>query len=190
LVIRAGRIYTMSPTDHVQRSLAVRDGSLVALADTSNGLDRLISAPTLVVDDPALTILPAFNDTHNHLLEATRNATFVPVNRAHTIAEFVALIRDRAAHTPPGRWIQTSNAWHEQQLAERRLPNASDLDQATRDHPVLARRGGHMAVLNSRGLREAGITAATPDPPGGHLGRQPDGTPDGILEGGAQYALV
>ena len=47
-----------------------------------------------------------------------------------------------------------------------------------------------MAVLNSRGLREAGITAATPDPPGGQLGPQSDGTPDGILEGGAQYALV
>src|SRR5262249_3689884 len=155
-----------------------------------DGLDGLISAVTHVVDDPKLTILPAFNDTHNHLLEATRNATFVPVNRAHTMAEFVALIRERAAQTPPGRWIQTSNAWHEQQLPERRLPNASDLDQASLDPPVLVRRGGHMAVLNSRGLRESGITAATPDPPGGHVGRQGDGTPDGILEGGAQYALV
>lgn len=190
LVIRAGRIYTMSTKGPDQRALAVRDGSIVALSEVPDGLDGLISAVTHVVDDPKLTILPAFNDTHNHLLEATRNATFVPVNRAHTMAEFVALIRERAAQTPPGRWIQTSNAWHEQQLTERRLPNASDLDQASLDHPVLVRRGGHMAVLNSRGLRESGITAATPDPPGGHVGRQGDGTPDGILEGGAQYALV
>jgi predicted amidohydrolase YtcJ len=190
LVIRAGRIYTMATAESVQRALATRDGLIVAMSDTPDGLDRLVSSQTRVVDDPALTILPAFNDTHNHLLEATRNATFVPVNRARTIAEFVALLRDRAVRTPRGRWIQTSNAWHEQQLAERRLPNASDLDEATRDHPVLARRGGHMAILNSRGLQDAGITAATPDPPGGHIGRRADGTPDGILEGGAQYALV
>jgi len=190
VVIRAGRIYTMSTNGSIQRALAIRDGVIGAMSDRPDGLDGLISSTTHIVDDSALTILPAFNDTHNHLLEATRNATFVPVNRAHTVAEFIGLVRDRAAHTPPGRWIQTSNAWHEQQLAERRLPTASDLDQATTDHPVLARRGGHMAVLNSRGLHEAGISAATPDPPGGHVGRRADGAPDGILEGGAQYALV
>jgi predicted amidohydrolase YtcJ len=136
LVIRAGRIYTMSATQPFQRALAVREGVIVALAETPDGLNELIAAGTRVVDDPALMILPAFNDRHNHLLEATRNATFVPVNRAHTIAEFIAPIRERAAQTPSGRWIQTSNAWHEQQLAERRLPTATDLDQATRQHPV------------------------------------------------------
>ena len=190
LLIRAGRIYTMSAALPVQRAIAVRNGSIVALSETVDGLDTLRSRTTRVIDDPALTLLPAFNDTHNHLLEATRNSSFVAVNRAHTLAEFVVLIRDRAAQTAQGRWIQTSNAWHEQQLAERRLPTARDLDEATREHPVLVRRGGHMAILNSRGLQEAAITAATPDPPGGHIGRQPDGSPDGILEGGAQYALV
>jgi predicted amidohydrolase YtcJ len=190
MVIRAGAIYPMTPDANVYRSVALRDGVIVETGSSPHDLDELISDGTRVIDDPTLTVLPAFNDTHNHLLEATRNATFVPVQNAHTIAEFVALIRDRAAHTPKGRWIQTSNAWHEQQLAEQRLPIAQDLDQATCDHPVLVRRGGHMAVLNSRGLQEAGITAATPDPPGGRLGRQSGGTPDGILEGGAQYALV
>jgi predicted amidohydrolase YtcJ len=143
-----------------------------------------------VIDDPALTWLPAFYDTHNHLLEATWNATFVPVHRARTIGEMVSLIHAQATRTPAGRWIQSSNARHERTLAEGRLPTAQELDQATRDHPVIVRRGGHMAVLNSRGLEVSGITAATPDPPGGHLGRQPNGTLDGMLEGGAQYTLV
>jgi predicted amidohydrolase YtcJ len=190
LLIRAGRIYTMSAAEPIQRAVAVRDGSIVGMSSAPDGLDGFVSSATHVIDEPQLTVLPAFNDTHNHLLEATRNATFVPVNRAHTIAEFVGLIRDQATRTPPGRWIQTSNAWNEQQLAERRLPTARDLDDATRDHPVIARRGGHMAVLNTRGLQESGITPTTPDPPGGHLGHTSDGALDGILEGGAQYALV
>ena len=190
LVIRAGRIHALSADQAVYRSIAIRGDTIVALAPDAGGLNRLAGTGARVIDDDSLTWLPAFYDTHNHLLEATQNARFVPVNRARSIAEMVALIREQAARTPAGRWIQTSNAWHEQKLAEGRLPTAQELDQATRDHPVLVRRGGHMAVLNTRGLDDAGITPSTPDPPGGKLGRRPDGTLDGMLEGGAQYALV
>ena len=190
LVIRAGRIHALSADQAVYRSIAIRGDTIVVLAPDAGGLNHLAGTGARVIDDDSLTWLPAFYDTHNHLLEATRNARFVPVNRARSIAEMVALIREQAARTPAGRWIQTSNAWHEQKLAEGRLPTAQELDQATRDHPVLVRRGGHMAVLNTRGLDDAGITPSTPDPPGGKLGRRPDGTLDGMLEGGAQYALV
>jgi predicted amidohydrolase YtcJ len=190
VLIRSARIYTMSPERAMLSAIAIRGDSIVALSHAANGLDGLVTPDTHVIDDPTLTWLPAFHDTHNHLLEATRNATLVPLNRAQTIAEIIALIHDQASRTPKGRWIQTSNAWHEQKLAEGRLPTAQELDQATRDHPVLLRRGGHMAVLNSLGLDSSGISAATPDPPGGRLGRLPDGTLDGMLEGGAQYVLV
>src|SRR5262252_538215 len=190
VLVRAGRIHTLSSNSEVARAMAIRGDSIIAMSRKMDGLDGLITPRTQVIDDPSLTWLPAFHDTHNHLLEATRNATFVPVNRAHTIAAIVALIREQAARTPKGRWIQTSNAWHEQKLAEGRLPTAQELDEATRDHPVLVRRSGHMAVVNSLGLDVSGITLATPDPPGGRLGRRPDGTLDGMLEGGAQYALV
>jgi hypothetical protein len=190
VLIRAARVHTLSPGLETARSLAIRGDSLIAVSAAPDGLDHLVTADTLVIDDSSLTVLPAFNDTHNHLLEATRNATFVPLSEAHEVSDVITLIKDRAARTAAGRWIQTSNAWHEQQLKERRLPTAQELDEATHDHPVLLRRGGHMAVLNSVALRESGITPATSDPPGGRLGRRPDGSLDGMLEGGAQYALV
>jgi predicted amidohydrolase YtcJ len=180
----------MSPGQPPAGALAIRDRSIVNLSQARDGLDTFIDSDTRLIDDDTLTWLPAFYDTHNHLLEATHNATLVPLDRARTIPEVVALIRDRAGQTPTGRWIQSSSAWHEQTLAEGRLPTAQELDEATREHPVLLRRGGHMAVLNSRGLEISGITARTPDPPGGRLGRHADGTLDGMLEGGAQYALV
>src|SRR5215831_1395843 len=126
LLIRAGHIYTMSPVNAPQRAIAMRGDSILATSSVRDDLDALATTETRIIDDPTLTVLPAFNDTHNHLLEATRNATFVPVNRARSLGEFVALIADRAAQTPKGRWVQTSNAWHEQQLEEHRLPTAAD----------------------------------------------------------------
>ena len=96
----------MSATQPVQRVVAIRNGSLVALSEAPDGPESLITAATHVLDDPTLTILPAFNDTHNHLLEATRNATFVPVNRAYTIAEL--LVRTPKAPVPQPRSTTTS----------------------------------------------------------------------------------
>jgi predicted amidohydrolase YtcJ len=99
------------------------------------------------------------------------------------------LIRERAEHTPEGEWIQTSNGWNESNLAEGRLPTAAELDRATTHHPILAPRGGHVSITNTRGLEVMGITSATPDPPGGTIGHLPDGTPNGVLEGGAAQTI-
>jgi predicted amidohydrolase YtcJ len=190
VLIRPGAIHTFGPDAEPARALAVQGDVIIGLSPRSDGLDDLAGPRTVVIDDAEFTLLPAFNDTHNHLLEATRNASFVPAQQARSIAELVEMIRVRAATTTPGQWIQTSNAWHEQALAERRLPTAQELDEATREHPVIVRRGGHMAVLNSRALAASHIDVTTADPPGGKLGRHPDGSLDGMLEGGAQYALV
>jgi predicted amidohydrolase YtcJ len=172
------------------RALAVHNEWIVAVSTDPHGLDDLITAGTHVLDDPTLTLLPPFCDTHLHLLEAARNFTMVPVDQAHTLAEFLALIRERAAQTPSGEWIRTTNGWNEADLAEERLPTAAELNTATNQHPVLVRRGGHTGVANSLALQLAGITKDTPNPPGGTYGRLPDGTPDGRVEGWGVYVVA
>src|SRR5437870_572392 len=97
------------------------------------------------------------------------------------IADIVELFRQRAAHTPAGQWIRTSNAWHESNLAEGRLPTAPELDQASQDHPIWVKRGGHVGVANSLALHIAGITRETPNPPGGIIKHFPDRTLTGEL---------
>ena len=132
LLIRAGAIYSMAQHRAVYQAIAIRDEWIVAVSQGSHGLDGLISADTRVLDAPDLTILPAFEDTHNHLMFAAQNMGLVPVDRAHTLAEFIDLLRQRAVQTPPGTWIQSSAAWHEVNLVEGRLPTAPELDEATR----------------------------------------------------------
>jgi predicted amidohydrolase YtcJ len=190
LLIRAGAIYSMALHRVVYQAIAIRDEWIVAVSQDPHGLDGLISAGTQVLDVPDVTILPAFEDTHNHLMFAAQNIALVPVDRAHTLGEFIDLIRQRAAQTAAGNWVQTSAAWHEVNLVEGRLPTAPELDEATRDHPVLVRRGGHVVVANSRALALGGITRDTPDPQGGTIVRFPDGTPTGVLIEAPAYAPV
>jgi predicted amidohydrolase YtcJ len=189
-VIRAGAIYSMAEDRKVYHAIAIRDEWIVAVSEDPHGLDGLITVGTHIIDDPGLTIIPAFDDTHNHLMFAAQNMGLVPVDQAHTLAEFIDLIRQRAARTPPGTWIQTSAAWHEVSLAEGRLPTAPELDEATREHPVVVRRGGHVAIANSLALKLGGITRDTPDPQGGTIVRFPDGTPNGVLIEAPAHAPV
>ena len=149
----------------------------------------LIGPDTRVVDGPESTVLPAFDDTHTHLVFAGFSARDVPVHRARNLAEFLDLIRERAAVTPDGEWIRTTVNWQELNLAERRLPTTAELDEATDRHPVLVKRGGHNDVVNSYALNLAGITEQTPDPPGGTLERDAAGRLTGRLIDNAMHLV-
>ncbi|HEX6554241.1 MAG TPA: amidohydrolase [Ktedonobacteraceae bacterium] len=189
-IIRAGAIYSMAEDRKVYHAIALRDEWIVAVAEDPHGLDGLISAGTRVIDDPGLTVLPAFDDDHNHFILAAENLGYVQADQAHSIAELVELIRQRAAQTPAGRWIRTSTTWDESNLTERRLPTAAELDQATSEHPVWVRKGGHAGVGNSLALHLAGITRETADPPHGAIQHDPDGMPTGVLLNGPALSLV
>ena len=146
-LIKAGTIHSM--TGQTYRSVGIRGPEIVAVSPEPGGLDDLAGRATVVADAGDLTVLPAFSDSHEHLMEASRNTLLVPVDTARSIAEFTALVRDAARAAPPGKWILTSIGWNESNLAENRMPTGAELDAAAPDHPVFARRGGHLAVANS-----------------------------------------
>src|SRR5215470_16726957 len=187
-LIKAGAIHSM--TGETYRCVGVRGPEIVAVSAHPEGLDDLIGAATLVVDAGEFTVLPAFADSHEHLMEASRNTLLVPVEAARSIAEFTGMVAAAARDAAPGEWVLTSIGWHESNLAENRVPTLAELDAVAPDHPVLSRRGGHFAVVNSAALRAAGIGQDTQDPRGGRIGRLADGGRDGTLEGGAVYQVA
>ena len=127
-LIKAGTIHSM--TGETYRAVGVRGPQIVALSAEPGGLDDLAGHGTAVVDAGDLTLLPAFADSHEHLMEASRNTLLVPVDKARSIAQFTGMVADAAAHLAPGQWVVTSMGWHESNLAENRLPTLAELDAA------------------------------------------------------------
>jgi hypothetical protein len=125
VVIRAGAIHTMAQGRPTMRSIAIGGGEVLALGEGSHDLDAFIGPGTKVIDDPTLTLLPGFIDTHTHLIFAASDISDVHVNEAKDIAGFLDLIRQRAAITPKRTWIRTASDWNEWNLAEKRMPQAS-----------------------------------------------------------------
>jgi predicted amidohydrolase YtcJ len=169
--------------------MALRGGRIVELSASVDDLDAWIGPTTEVLDCDDLTIMPAFADAHEHLMEAARNESLVQIQGVKSIGEMIDAIRARAATAADGEWILTAMAWHESDLAENRMPTIQELDTASATHPVFVRRGGHLAAANSAALAQAAVAPHT-SWPGGNIGRDAHGSPNGLLEGSAVYRVL
>jgi predicted amidohydrolase YtcJ len=91
--------------------------------------------------------------------------------------------------TPRGQWV-IGYKYDDTKLSEGRPVHRRDLDEAVPQQPAIVRhRGGHTAVVNSKGLELAGIKAKTPDPEGGSYGRE-DGELTGFVAEKAFYEVI
>ncbi len=126
-------------------------------------------------------VLPGFNDAHAHVVYFGLTRFGADLGGAHDVADIVSRMRQHAARLRPGEW-QQGMGFRSLELAEKRAPHRTELDLATGSRPAyIDERGGHLRVANTAALAAAGITAATPDPHGGQLGRDEGGTPNGLL---------
>jgi hypothetical protein len=173
-------------------ALAIANGKILA-ADTDAAVLKLKGPKTNVIDLHGAFAMPGFNDAHTHIGEAGRTKLSVDLVGVHSLAEMQQRIRAYVATAKPGSWIQ-GGGWDHTLWADDKLPSRTDLDAVTGDHPaIFARVDGHMGVANTAALAAAGITSATPDPPGAKIDRpdrDPSGTPTGILREAAANGLV
>lgn len=178
IVLRHARIYTGDPAQPWAESLAIVDGKVA-------GLDAAalpwLAAPGAVGEDlGGAAVLPGLTDAHFHLMWYALSLRDLPL-RDVSRADLLAHVAARAVAIPPGGWIQ-GRGWDQNLWADCRFPTAAELDRVAPRHPVaLIAKNAHALVANSAAMRAAGITAETPDPPGGKLGRAADGTPDGMF---------
>ncbi len=172
-------------------AIGIREPFIAAVGDTSEILAQAPAGAT-VIDLAGRHVLPAFTDSHTHYHRAA-------VLRMHFLdftalaprsaGDVLAAVRGADAALPPGQWVQGDNL-SAAALAEGRLPTRADLDRACPGRPVVLRTvGKHGISANSAALAAAGITAATPDPPGGRIERDAAGEPTGVLHETAKLRL-
>lgn len=183
LVLRNANIITMDPAKPVATLVAV-SGDRIGMVGTDVGLESIVDRQTRIIDCAGRTLAPGFNDAHCHIMSLVRKLLSLDLSPASvgSIADVKAAIRRQAAATPQGQWISATGL-NDFYLAEKRLPNRWELDEAAPGHPVvLSHRSLHACVLNSRALERAGIGVDSEEPPGATIERDlATGEPNGIL---------
>lgn len=183
LVFLNGSVFTGDPARPWARALAVRDDRIAAVGTDPDGIGG-IDGTTHVVDLAGRMLLPGFQDAHTHPIHgglALLTCDLLPCGGPD---EALERIRSYASTLPREAWVK-GRGWAFEWFEGGR-PSASLLDRVTGGRPAyLVVRDGHSAWVNHRALELAGITADTPDPAGGRIERNPDGSPQGTLHEGA-----
>ncbi len=184
LVITNAKVWTADKTQPLAQAVAVLGDRIVAVGSNSD-VEPWRGPRTQVIDAGGKLLLPGFNDAHVHFVSGGMQLDNVQLNDATSKEEFARLIGERAKKTPKGEWIQGGN-WDETKWNPPVIPTKDLIDKLTADTPVfVSRYDGHMVLANSVALRLAGITAQTPDPPGGIIVRDEHGDPTGALKDAA-----
>jgi Predicted metal-dependent hydrolase with the TIM-barrel fold len=187
LVLTGGRIATVDAVRSWASALAVRDGRIVAVGPDS-AVTAHIGPATRVVALRGRTVTPGFGDSHVHPLHGGLARLRCELHDAHGLDSYLEIVATYARTNPDVPWIR-GGGWSMDDFPGG-VPSRADLDRVAPDRPVfLSSRDGHSAWVNTKALELAGITARTVDPADGRIEREPDGTPGGGLQEGAQ-ALV
>jgi predicted amidohydrolase YtcJ len=184
LIITNAKIWTVDKSLPVAQAVAVIGDRIVAVG-SSTDVEAWRGPHTQVIDAGGKLLLPGFNDAHVHFVSGGRQLDSIQLNDATSAQEFARRIGERAKVTPKGEWIEGGN-WDETKWNPAEMPTKGLIDALTPDTPVfVSRYDGHMGLANSLALRLAGITAKTPDPPGGAIVRDAQGNPTGALKDAA-----
>src|SRR5713226_7431513 len=145
-----GNIYTMDAARPRAEAMAIDSTSGYILAVGSNDeVRRLGRQHSELVDLRGRTVLPGFIDAHIHLLSTAYRAHYIDAIACTSEDEVAALVRERATHTPKGRWV-LGGQWDKNLWPGRNFPSRASLDAAAPDHPVaLWSKDGHLLWVSS-----------------------------------------
>ncbi|MEZ5375894.1 MAG: amidohydrolase [Acidimicrobiales bacterium] len=183
LVIKNANVITVDPTRPRATTIGIIGDRIMVVGGDEVG--RTEAERTIDLD--GRTVVPGFNDAHNHMQAFGKTLNEVPIQPTvvRSVEEIVAAIAERVATTAPGVWV-VGAGYDDNKLAERRHPTRDELDRVSPDNPVLLNHtSGHFCVVNSAAMRLARVgEVAVPE--GGVVAVDAEGRPNGLLEERAQ----
>jgi len=170
LVVFNAKVYPVDSRTPKAEAFAVKGGRFIFVG-TGAEARTFIAKGTETLDAKQMTVVPGFIDCHNHaggdillyevIVGNPYEVEFV------TIASIVDKLRAKALRTPAGFWID-GYFFDDTKVKDNRQLNVHDLDQVSKEHPVVVHhRGGHTSFYNSKALEMAGINKDTPNRMGG-----------------------
>ncbi len=190
-VYKNGTIYTMNPKQPRAQALAIT-GNLVVGVGNNDDMESVIGPDTKVYDIGGKTMIPGFNDSHNHMIVLGFKLTGVPVTpeQCPDIEAIKQAVAKRVSNLKPGEWVR-GFGFDESRMMDGRMINAYDLDEVAPNNPVqLSRTCGHMSIVNNLAIKLAKIDNNTPDPNGGKIIRDEHGKATGLLQDAAQHLVL
>jgi predicted amidohydrolase YtcJ len=186
VVLRNGKIVTVDATVPEAQAIAVR-GDRIAAVGTNDAIQRYVGPNTQVIDLRGQLAIPGLIESHGHFTGLGLSKMTLDLMDVKDWDEIVAMVAAAAKQAKPGEWI-LGRGWHQEKWSSVPQPNVEGfpyhdaLSKVSPDNPVmLTHASGHASFVNAKAMEAANITAATQNPSGGEILKDPSGRPIGLL---------
>ncbi|NOY58292.1 MAG: amidohydrolase, partial [Calditrichaeota bacterium] len=189
IAIINAKVWTVDKSNPLAEAVAI-EGNKIAAVGRQEDIEPFIGKDTEVINAQGKLVLPGFNDAHLHFIGGGLALMHVDLNGCKTPQEIQERIAARIKELPNGSWI-TGRGWDHTLFNNGKWPDKFLLDKVSPHNPVFVRRvDGHIGWANSLALKMAKIDAATPNPDGGEILKDPKtGEPRGILKESATVLI-
>lgn len=190
ILFYGGEIVTLEK-EMMPEAVLVSNGKIKKVGDLAV-LKEEVTKRTRLCDLQGKCLMPAFIDSHSHMLMAGQVAEFANLTNCKSFADVQNVLQEYWNEIGRKKAkILVGFGYDQNFLKEQCHPTRECLDKITTEIPIiLIHMSAHFASVNSKTLELAGIYRETKDPDGGKIGRDElTGEPNGYLEEGA-FQLV
>ena len=189
-----GSILTMDANNTIAEAM-LTSGKRVMATGRRDELEKLASIDAVEVDLEGRTVVPGFIEAHGHFPASGLDAIAAdlrnpPAGTVNTLDELLQKLKDQVEETNAEDWI-IGTGYDDTLLRTDKPLTREELDTVSDKRPVFVRHiSGHMAVVNSAGLKLLGIKSTSSSPFGGEIEKDSDGHPTGIIKGTALRPII
>ncbi len=185
-----GKVYV--ERGNFAQALLIEDG-IIRLVGTNEEVLAAAPAGTQQYDAQGHTIVPGFNDSHQHLAMVGSMLEDIQLLGASSIREVKRIAREYIAKRQPAPGtVLHGMGWNQDYFTdEHRLLTRQDLDDISTEYPIILERAcGHILTANTAALERAGITPQTQPVEGGAFDFDENGELTGVIrENACQQVL-
>ena len=163
-----GRIITMDEQNPAAEAVAVKDGRFAFVGGNVEAL-ALKTDHTELIDLQGAAVYPGLIDTHLHILNLAVTNRELVLDGIKSRAGFFDVVKCGVEKAKPEGVID-GRGFNEDLWDDKRLPTRKELDEISPNRALrLTRVCGHLAVANSKLLKEMGVDENTEVPEGGDM---------------------
>jgi len=181
IILYNGKVHSFSKQNANATAVAIKDGKFIAVGNDAVVMD-FATEGTKIINLEKKRVVPGINDSHIHLIRGGLNYNLeLRWDGVPSLADALRMLKDQVDRTPSPQWVRVVGGWSEFQFAERRMPTLEEINAIAPETPVFILHLYDRAIMNRAALRAVGFTKDTPAPPGGHIQKDSNGEPTGLI---------
>ena len=181
IILYNGKVHSFSKQNANATAVAIKDGKFIAVGNDAVVMD-FATEGTKIINLEKKRVVPGINDSHIHLIRGGLNYNLeLRWDGVPSLADALRMLKDQVDRTPSPQWVRVVGGWSEFQFAERRMPTLEEINAIAPETPVFILHLYDRAIMNRAALRAVGFTKDTPAPAGGHIQKDSNGEPTGLI---------